>query len=108
MCTECWEEYGEPMLRSPEIERTAELVKAVYDHPEGSMGGDLHIVLDDWNIETEHIEFCAGEIGRNDRASPELLAIESELVDLLLPMSEEERASALGLAEGYGAAGLRE
>jgi hypothetical protein len=64
-------------------------IREVYE--ESSMGGALHIVLDDGNVEDEHLAWCA---------TPEALAYcggsmtdaERRCYDLLVQMSEQERA----------------
>ena len=56
MCETCWREYGSPQIINPLIRRAEKLIARVYEH--GSVGGNLHIVIDDWNIEDEHIKFC--------------------------------------------------
>lgn len=37
------------------------LVEEYYRKPGNGVGGNLHIVLDDYNIQNRHIEFCLKE-----------------------------------------------
>lgn len=109
MCCGCWAEHGSPTIDSPAIRETVALIEVLYnDTPNGGAGGNLHIVTDDFNIETDHLEFCIGQIaqkraGFGDQsyaADPRQLEIEARIMELMLPMSEAERASALGLVDG--------
>ena len=45
-----------------EIERAVMLAQMIYDHPDGIVGGPLHIVLDDGNVSDEDIRFCIIQI----------------------------------------------
>ena len=91
MCGGCWDRHGRPQIQSPEVRAAAEAVSAVYD--ESCVGGNLHIVIDDWNIEDDHIDWC-----ENDA---EMTAAEQECARLFRQLSEAERRSALALHEGY-------
>lgn len=37
------------------------MINAYYEKDGNSAGGRLHIVLDDLNLESDHIEFCIGQ-----------------------------------------------
>ena len=87
MCEACWNNSGRPELRTPEIEAVAKLIEAADPY------GALHIVVDDWNLEDDHIQFCRAE----DRATDD----ERALCDRLLAMTLKERASAMALADGF-------
>ena len=73
------------------IERVKLLVEVLYDDLEECTGGLLHIVLDDGNLEDEHILWCMAECNsrenwdRHDRFLCERIAKE------LLNLSMEER-----------------
>ncbi len=58
MCDGCWDEYGKPDIVNEKTEAALALVRQVYAAPRGGAGGRLHIVLDDWNLEDEHIYWC--------------------------------------------------
>lgn len=96
MCWGCWEEAGKPAMVTPAILAAVASVKRVFDLH--CMGGNLHIVIDDWNLEDDHLAFCRGEVARglsgNSHDSP-LRAAEMDCLNLLEPMSEQERASVL-------------
>jgi hypothetical protein len=100
MCHGCWVEYGQPQIDSSAVREAARAIAAVYDF--SCVGGDLHIVIDDWNLEDDNLEWCAGEIDKNEfHASTEQLASERLCLDLLRPLSEDERASALALYDRF-------
>lgn len=51
MCVSCWDEAGRPSNWSPDIARALDLVRELYEIH--AVGGPLHVVLDDWNIDGE-------------------------------------------------------
>lgn len=103
MCYGCYEEYGFPKIVTESTLAAAEAAKKVYEF--SCVGGNLHIVLDDWNIEDESLEFCrqsiirvrAGTPGQYDDTEPEQVDAEDGCLKLLEAMSIQERASALAL-----------
>ena len=102
VCYGCWVEYGSPTLHDDRIARAAALAAEVYEH--NAVGGNLHIVLDDWNLEDHNIDYCLEQIGRGGwegRDDPAQLAVERECGELLRALTEDERASALALWEGF-------
>lgn len=121
MCYGCWEEAGKPTIDTPAVRAAAAAIAEVYEH--SCVGGNLHVVLDDWNLEDGNLEFCDGCIqgaGQmplepdahemhhqyNERKAadpdpPDQLAAERRCHDLLKPLTEDERASALALHEGF-------
>ena len=127
MCYGCWEEAGKPQIDTPAVVDAAAAVEAVYEH--SCVGGNLHIVLDDWNIEDSHLEFCsqcidgAGVMPLDDNAAdfhrqyneqrranpdpPEQLAAERRCCELFKALTEDERASALALHDGFWVAALQ-
>lgn len=44
----------------PPFDSLMERVRALYATEHGAVGGCLHIVLDDGNLEDENVEFCIG------------------------------------------------
>ena len=94
MCYGCWEEYGKPQIDNEKVREAVEWVREVYEYH--SAGGGLHIILDDFNIEDEHIELCDKWI-REHGAGPG----EEECLALFKTMTMDERASALALEDGY-------
>lgn len=109
MCRGCWNHYGSSTALPKEAPSAIDLITEIYNSSEGGAGGNLHIVLDDWNLETEHIEWCLGVVAqkqagfgdRDDRCEPYLLLAERSLLNLLMPMTESERAAVLGKYEGF-------
>jgi hypothetical protein len=53
---ECWD-IAEGR-KKPTARRVTELAQYFREQPSNSVGGSLHIVLDDENIETRHVQFC--------------------------------------------------
>lgn len=121
MCFGCWEDAGKPAIDTPAVRAAALAIAEVYEH--SCVGGNLHIVLDDWNIEDGNLEFCrqciegAGVMPLGDHAidmhhrynetkranpdPPEQLAAERRCHDLFAALTEEERAAALALNDGF-------
>ena len=72
-------------MTKPTIPEVMPLVKAYRDTPGNSVGGNLHIVLDDGNIHDDHIQFCLDQcVERNDKEG-------EKLCRLLLSMSRTQR-----------------
>jgi hypothetical protein len=80
----CWEEDGRPW------EKTELAVKWARTFSEASCG-PLHVVVDDWNLDDSNIASC--------RSYAETSAVERELCDALLSMSEGERYATAILAD---------
>ena len=117
MCYGCWEEEGKPTIDTPAVRAAAAAVAEVYEH--ACTGGNLHIVLDDWNLEDSSLAFCDAYIARGGHPddpdhspsytryklehpdSPEQLAAERRCHDLLKALSVKERASALALNDRF-------
>ena len=98
MCTSCWAEYGSPTIDSDEIRKAALLICQL--HESEIVGGMLHVQLDDFNIDGSLFEnpfddFLLELHGR------EPLDVEVEIAEVMNALSDEERASALALANGY-------
>ncbi len=105
MCSGCWDGYGQPTIVNEKTEAALALVRQVYDAPGGNVGGNLHIVLDDWNLETGSIEWCleqsgARRVGYNKYdATP--TTIERACGEAFLDMTMDERASCLAKFDDY-------
>lgn len=50
-----WYDSGMPVINDPDVLATAELIRRLYDMPGCDMGGPLHAMLDDGNIDDEQI-----------------------------------------------------
>lgn len=105
MCCTCWEDDGAPQIDNEKVRNVLPLIDEVYVH--SGAGGNLHIVLDDSNVEDENLAHCRKWIeeggykpgwGHDD--SPEQLAAEMACLIALEAMTEDERNSALGLRGG--------
>ena len=109
MCFGCYEDAGKPVIVTPATRRVAALCKRLYEL--SGVGGNCHIVTDDWNLQDSGIAFCRQQVanggggdertGQRHNDDPKQLAVERELLELMAPMSEAERASALALWAGY-------
>lgn len=97
MCIECWKELGKPKMRTPQIERCAELVDELYQF--NPVGGHLHIVTDDWNLEDHSVEFCRKYV--EEQEPTEQTHVEAQIIQLMQPMSEEERGAVLAISSGF-------
>lgn len=96
----CWEEYGKPVIDSPEVRQTVLLVKRVYEF--SGVGGNLHVVVDDWNLEDACLDSCEKFIKENPNESgPDQIAAETECLNALRRLSEEERAAVMARYDGY-------
>lgn len=97
MCCDCWERYGrEPP--GPRARLVAELVKLLVPG-----GGNAHVVVDDWNVEDRHIEYClAHTIPENaHELSDAQLRHEVTALIALKALPVEQRAAALAVVDGY-------
>lgn len=100
MCRNCWKQRGSPKIRNERIEKAVEAIAEV--HKFHVTGGNLHIVIDDWNIEDRHVLFCDEAIySPNYPFSEEQRTAESVCLAIFRSLSVKERASALALSEGY-------
>lgn len=90
MCIGCYREYGSPKVITKVTSYVVHCIGRVYD--ENSVGGNCHIIVDDWNLEDEHFDMVS---------KYELTPAEAELVAVMKEMTEDERATALALYEGW-------
>lgn len=90
MCYGCWEGAGKPAILTPATTACAELVKRVYDV--NFMGGNLHAVIDDWNVEDESLGWCR---------EYDLLDVEKACLNAMEALSVDERYSVLAITEGF-------
>lgn len=99
MCAGCWEEEGSPQIDTPEVRAAAAAVREVY--LTNCVGGNLHILVDDWNAGDESLEFLESAIEDNYHERCEGgLAAERECLRLMKGLTEAERYSALALEDG--------
>lgn len=81
--------------------RAVELAKIIYIAPDGSVGGDLHIILDDGNIDNNAIRFCWKHANETPFMSGEWLSAEKELLQLLASMTLAERIAVVSAIYGW-------
>jgi hypothetical protein len=101
MCNDCWEKSGSPTDLPATYEQFAELYSQLYDF--NSVGGPLHAVLDDWNLD-RHIEPYPGldfidEMDQTDNTEY-VYQLCQEIADLLNAMSLPQRRAALAKVKG--------
>lgn len=73
------------LTRKPTIPEVMPLVRELYATPQGTCGCCLHIVLDDGNIEDDHVRFCVDWAVKHDHPKC------AELARVLLRMSKTQR-----------------
>jgi hypothetical protein len=61
MCEQCYIDAGSPSIINEKTEHAARLIESIYDSPEGGVGGYAHIIVDDWNLDDDSIDFCLNE-----------------------------------------------
>lgn len=101
MCQDCWNRRGAPKIVTAKTLEAAHLIADVYCVT--NAGGYLHIAVDDWNLDDDDIQWCRDNmdtppdymLGR--KPTPE----EIGCADVLLKLTEEERASALAIYDGF-------
>lgn len=69
----------------PKVPEVLPLVRAYYQKPGNGVGGNLHIVLDDGNVEDSHVLFCL------ECAEQEGDADGIQLCQMLLQMTKTQR-----------------
>ena len=90
MCFGCYQEYGRK--RPGKAARKAvRLIAAVY--AESDDGGRLHAVVDDWNLEDEHIQAALGDTAMSEA--------ERDCARALDAMPLGQRAAALALYNDF-------
>ena len=100
MCLQCYKNYGSPKILNDNIKQCAKLISKLYDWQ--CCGGNLHIVVDDWNIEDNDLKFCKNEIDKNKYNVPKgQIKIENLIYDYMIKMTILERASLLAYSD-YG------
>jgi hypothetical protein len=99
MCIDCYHDHGLPRIVSAATLAAAEAVRLVYEHD--CVGGNLHITIDDWNLDDRSLRFCSDRINNKNGNPPAQLAAERACCDVLLRLSPEERASALAIHDGF-------
>jgi hypothetical protein len=99
MCQTCYKDYGSPKIITPATLEAAKLIEEVFEWSSG--GGNLHIVIDDWNLDDDSLDFCDTEIRTDDPSCDEKLEAERKCLDALRKMTLEERASTLAIHDEF-------
>jgi hypothetical protein len=69
-----------------------QLIKELYNTCDGGVGGYGHIVFDDGNIETNHVEWCIEEAKKGEYNYSEQTKLASiKALEVFLKLSEHER-----------------
>lgn len=100
MCHGCWEEWGSPQIDTPKVREAAAAIHDVYTQPHGGVGGGLHVQLDDFNIDDQYWD-AESRKDIETYGHPAEWDIQRRCFDLMRALTEEERASALSLNDGY-------
>jgi hypothetical protein len=102
MCQYCWAKCGAHKIDNDQVREASALIAGVYEY--SGVGGNLHIAIDDFNLEDDALEFCAGAI-RDSESTGEYESgqcdAERLCLEKLKAMSLEERVSALALHDGF-------
>lgn len=99
MCRGCYEEQGSPIAVCETTQQAVDVINEIYRL--NNVGGNAHIVVDDWNLEDEHIDFCLDQRNWVFRdASDEQKACEKHALMLLKDMTIDQRFTVLALKEG--------
>lgn len=101
MCYGCYLKAGEPAIINDATRAAAALVAKVYEF--SMVGGNAHIVVDDWNLEDHNIRWCLDTalVENFHEASDEQLSAERGCLEALLALNPAERASAMALHDGF-------
>lgn len=101
MCGACAEEYRD-VERPTNTKQIIDAIARVYAHPDGGVGGPLHIVLDDYNVNS--LDWCEDrldQIGTPNEAAwlrgidPVLVDLCRDVIALMKPLTEDERGAVL-------------
>lgn len=101
MCFGCWKELGSPKIDTPAIRDAAAKIGRVYEY--NCVGGGLHVVIDDFNVEGDKDERITRYAEHDADYSPEQIKAEEECAAALDALTIPERASALALYDGFWA-----
>ena len=110
MCENCWDKYGHHVIDTPVVRDAAAAIASLYEVARS--GGRLHIVVDDWNLDDDNLDFCEdlikNEPDRDDSdfggEEPDQRDRERACLGALRRLTEAERGAALALADGFWAA----
>ena len=83
-------------MREEKIKVAKDLIKKLYDSPDGGVGGYAHIVTDDYNTETHNVIWCLKEAikGESDYIGEITRQASIDVLIQLLTMKKSERNKA--------------
>lgn len=100
MCKFCWEQLGSPQ----ETDLPAGWGMVAEDLQElfalRSMGGSLHIVVEDDNVDDDSLLWCAKNVRKYATSEPEVMLAE-RILKRMIPMTELQRAAVLAAYRGW-------
>jgi hypothetical protein len=102
MCINCWQEAGYKTIINDRVKEAARLVEELYLTESGGVGGYGHIVFDDWNLDC--VASCLHDAENalyKDNLCEETRLASMAALKAFEALSEDERASALALYEGF-------
>jgi hypothetical protein len=88
---------GSPSIDNVSVRQAVKAIENVFAFSSG--GGNLHIVIEDWNCDDDSLTFCYDFILREE--NPDKRASELDCCSVLQSLTEEERYSTLALYEEY-------
>lgn len=100
MCIGCYEDAGSPAIINEKTKKAAELIQAIYSHEYGCVGGTAHIVVDDWNLSDEDIDWCIEHSKTDDYYCKELVKLCVDCLIYLKTLTLDERHSTMAISNG--------
>lgn len=100
MCITCWEDGGSPTVWNPAVAEVTRLVTDLYGMDDCAVGGPLHVVVDDWNLDGPITPYWFGE------ESAELAEFVTALAAKMTALTVDERLSAMAHHEGFAREGV--
>lgn len=105
MCINCWVEVGSPNIVNEKTKNAAELITELYEQEDCGVGGYAHIVVDDWNLDDNSIDYCIG-VAKKGEGDYENISEEGRqacltTLNYLKQLSKEERYSAMAIHSNY-------
>lgn len=101
MCLGCYKDEGSPAIINDKTISAAKLIDEVYDY--FPSGGPAHVVIDDWNFEDNHVDFCLLDAEPDGWSEPmDKIGCEKakKLLLMLKSMTIEERVSSKAIQYG--------
>jgi hypothetical protein len=99
MCRNCWVEAECPRIVTEKTLIGADLIQAIYDTDDGGAGGIAHIVVDDWNLDDNSINYCLKE--KDSGLCEETVKASIACLIYLKTLTHEERYSAMAIQSKY-------